>query len=237
MRCLHIKELLKYKNSGEDHIEEKNNTSYFLEYFFMLAVTFINCIISFVCYRLSYEIIIPAFFTIIVCIIVLWTKQLSKKALYLLDILNILGAIVVGGLIASIASGSTDLMTGIFCGIVIMDVFSFTKAGGKTPNTKLAGHTNTLARLSICLPIPKKRGVQPIIGIGDLLYYSLIMMYSLKSNGMPAGWAAFLLILAGQLTNILFISIIRHKHWYRGFPATLFPGMFFVAAAFLNKWL
>jgi hypothetical protein len=211
-------------------MQEDQNKNFLWEYLFIWVVTLVSSIISFLCYNLKVEIMFVTFLVILICVIPLWKKQLSKKILYLLDMLNLLGAIVLGYLITLLFADSTGSMIGFVCGVAIMDVFSFTKAGKNTLNAKLANQTNTLARLSICLPIPKKQGLQPIIGVGDLVYYSLLMMYSLKSNTLPNGWTVFLLILVGQLINILFISIFKHRHWYKGFPATLFPGVLFVIA-------
>jgi hypothetical protein len=167
----------------------------------------------------------------------LWTKKLSKKTLYFLDILNLLETNLIGYLIIFFVSTSADTMIGILCGVIIADVFSFTKSGKNTPNAKVIGNVNTLARLSICLPVPKKQGLSPIIGVGDLIYYSMIITHSIKYQGISVGYISFLLILAGQLVNILFISIIIRKNWYKGFPATLFPGVFFIAAALINNWI
>jgi hypothetical protein len=186
---------------------------------------------------LSYNIVIPAFCIILIFIILLWTKKLSKKTLYFLDILNLLEANLVGYLIIYIVISSSDTMIGILCGVIVADVFSFTKSGKNTLNAKLVGNINTLAKLSICLPVPKKQGLSPIVGVGDLIFYSMIIMHSIKYQGISVGYISFLLILAGQTANILFISIIIRKNWYKGFPATLFPGVFFIAAALINNWL
>lgn len=214
-------------------MQEEQNKSFLWEYLYMLAVTFVCCIISFLCYNLKSEIIIALFLAILICVIDLWKKQLSKKTLYLLDVLNLLGAVLIGYFITFFLADSTGSMIGFVCGVAIMDVFSFAKAGKNTLNAKLINQTYTLARLSICLPVPEKQGLRPIIGVGDLTYYSAIMMFSFKLKGLSNGWAFFLLILAGQLINILFISIFKRKPWYKGFPATLFPGVLFLIAVYI----
>jgi hypothetical protein len=140
--------------------------------------------------------------------------------------LNLFGAVMLGCILSFIVS--KDLMIGIICGAVIMDVLSFTKYGKNTLNAKLSQQTYTLARLSICLPVVKKQGLQPIIGVGDLVFYSLLMTFAIKAT-LGSDWLGItLLILAGQGLNILLISMFIHKSWYKGFPATLFPGVFFI---------
>lgn len=158
-------------------MQKDQNKNFLWEYLYILVITLISCIASFLCYKLQYEIIIAAFFIILICIIYMWKKLLSKKILFLLDVLNLLDAVVIGYLINFFIAGSTESMIGFVCGVAIMDMFSFTKAGKNTFNAKLTNQTNTLARLSICLPVPEKQGLQPIIGVGDLAYYSSIMMY------------------------------------------------------------
>jgi hypothetical protein len=109
-------------------------------------------------------------------VIYLWKKSMSKKVLYLLSLLNLFSAVLLGSILSFIVS--KDLMIGILCGAVIMDGLSFTAYGGSD------------------------------------------------------WWVTILLILAGQLLNVLFISMFIHKNWYRGFPATLFPGVLFICFFF-----
>jgi hypothetical protein len=155
---------------------------------------------------------------------------MSKKVLYQLNVLNLFGAAMLGSVLSFIVS--KDTMIGIIYGAVIMDVLSFTRYGKNTLNAKLSERTYTLTRLSICLPVLKKQGLHPIIGVGDLVFYSLLMAFAIKAT-LGSGWlVAILLILAGQMVNILFISMFIHKTWYRGFPATLFPGILFICFFF-----
>jgi hypothetical protein len=159
--------------------------------------------------------------------ILLWSRKLSKKTLYLNNILNILAANLIAYFLIGYLMKSQDTITGLIIGVVGMDVFSFTKRGKNTLNAKLAGNINTLARLSICLPIPGHPGLQQIIGIGDLLYYSIITMYYINAYGMLTGLKAGMIILFGQIVNIISTEVLKkiQKEQYKGFPATLFPGL------------
>jgi hypothetical protein len=177
--------------------------------------------------------IIPVLFVTLGLIIV-WKKALSKKLLYFNNLLLLLFPACLAYFAVSYVIHSTDIIIGLVAGVAVMDVYSFTKRGKNTLNAKACGNMNTLARLSVCLPVPKKPGLQPIIGVGDLTYYSLIMMYFVKSDGMKAGAITFLIILLGQLINILSIIYVKKKQLFNGFPATLFPGLFIFIAVVLN---
>jgi len=202
-------------------------------YFYMMAVTLVSCGLTYIGYRIKFAILAVAFCVILAGIIILWNTKLSRKLLYLLDIINILGTAVAGNMIMYLINGSRDITIGLLCGVALMDVFSFTRAGRSTLNAKLSGKNDTLARLSICMPIPGRKGLQPLIGVGDLTYYSLMMSFSLTVKGAPTECIAVALITAGQLINILFISIFKRSSRYKGFPATFFPGLLYIAALFI----
>lgn len=197
-------------------------------YSYMLGITSIICILAALVNKITLMVISIVFLINIVGIIVLWTRPLSKKSLYLLNIFNILAASSFAYLIIAFLIDSIESFVVMITIIVVMDVFSFTKKGKMTPNARLMNNNNALARLCICLPVPKKPGLQPVIGVGDLYFYSAIMFFSLHTFGVSVLGKVFLLIFVGQLTNIILISIIKNKVWYKGFPATLFPGAFYL---------
>jgi len=198
------------------------------EFGYMLGMTAIICILSFLFSVMSLPVAILVLLLDITGIVVLWLKPLSRKSLYLLNVLNSLGAASLAYLIVNVIIKSVDSFAAMIIIIVVMDVFSFTKAGKKTPNAKLVHNNNTLARLCICLPVAGKPGLRPIIGVGDLYFYSAILLFSLHIFDGNVFGLIFLLLLLGQLANIIFISIIKNKIWYKGFPATLFPGIFYL---------
>jgi len=203
------------------------------EYGYMLIMTAISCILAF----LLNKMILPTIFILLIVnlagIVVLWIKPLSRKLLYLLNVLNCLASVSFAYLLVTVFIKSVDNFFSVVIIIVVMDVFSFTKAGKNTPNARLINKNNTLARLSICLPVPGKLGLQPIIGVGDLYFYSAISVFSLHIFSANFFCYILLLVLVGQLINILLISLIKNKTWYKGFPATLFPGIFYLIIMYI----
>jgi len=204
------------------------------EYGYMLGMTAIICILAFFLNKMALPVIIIVFLVDIAGIVVLWSRSLSRKLLYLLNVLNSLAAASLAYLLVTVLIKSVDSFLAVIIIIVVMDVFSFTKAGKITPNSRLVNNNNTLARLCICLPVAGKPGLQPIIGVGDLYFYSAILSFSLHNFGVNIWSKIFLLILVGQLVNIALISIIKNKIWYKGFPATLFPGIFYLIVLFIS---
>lgn len=202
------------------------------EYGYMLGMTAISGILAFLMNKMSLPVILILFLVDLAGIIVLWLKPLSRKLLYILNVLNCLASVSFAYLLITAFIKSVDSFVAFIIILVVMDVFSFTKAGKKTPNAKLISNNNALPRLSICLPVPDKPGLQPIIGVGDLYFYGTISVFSIHHFGMSVFGYIVLLILAGQLINILLISYIKEKVWYKGFPATLFPGIFYLLILF-----
>lgn len=202
------------------------------EYGYMIGMTAISCILSFLLSKIALPVISILFLVDIAGIVVLWTRPLSRRLLYFLNVLNSLASVSFAYLLVTVFIKSIDSFITVVVIIVVMDVFSFTKAGKKTPNARLINN-NTLARLSICLPVPGKPGLQPIIGVGDLYFYSVIAVFSLHNFGLDIFGNILLLILAAQLINILLISLIKNKTWYKGFPATLFPGIFYLIVMYI----
>lgn len=198
------------------------------EYGYMLGMTAISCILASLLNRLILPVIFILFLVVFAGIVALWAKPLSRNLLYLLNVLNSLASVSFAYLLVTGFLKSVESFASVVVIIIVMDVFSFTKVGKKTPNSRLINNKNTLARLSICLPVPGKPGLQPIIGVGDLYFYSAISVFSLHIFSANAFVYILLFVLAGQLINILFISMIKNKIWYKGFPATLFPGIFYL---------
>ncbi len=201
---------------------------------FMALITGLICALTALLYEVQSIIIIISFVVILGLNIVLWKRKLSKGLLYAHNLLNILGAITFGYLISNITVHSKDALFGLIVGYVAMDVFSFTRRGGFLPNSKLMNQSDMLARLSISLPLPKLKGLFPIIGIGDMAYYSMITMSTLKACGISELLTIMSILFIGQLLNIGCILIISSKKWYKGFPATLMPGVLFLISIITN---
>lgn len=211
-------------------MNEKKHDNYYMEYICMLVITAIICSISFIIYKLPTLIMIISFIVIIAATVLLWLRKLTKKNLYFNDVLNLLLPNIIALFFVSNVIKSKSGIMGFMLGVAIMDMFSFTKRGKNTLNAKLVGNINTMARLSICLPIPGKPGLQQIIGVGDLFYYSMMTMYYIHFAGASAGLKTALIIFIGQLVNIVSIVLLKiiQKSRYKGFPATLFPCVFVI---------
>lgn len=196
----------------------------------MLSLTMVIGILPFLFIRLSFQFVLVLLVITLIGVLVVWKKPLSKKLLYINNILLLCAPLCISYVLSISFIHDMDTFIGMVAAVVIMDVFSFMKLGKNTLNAKLSGNINSLARLSICLPVPKKSGLQPIIGVGDLNYYSFIVIFSLKTGGPSTGLSAFFILLMGQIVNLICIAIMKKRQWKKGFPATLFPGIFIVIA-------
>lgn len=205
------------------------------EYSYILGITIIICILAAFINKATLPITAIIFLVALAVIILLWMKPLSKNVLYMLNVLNSLASVSLASLLITLLINNVDSMIAVISATVVSDVFSFTKKGKSTANARLANNNNTLARLSICLPVPGKQGLLPLIGVGDLYFYSIILFFSLHIFGAYIVGKVFLLIIAGQLANIILIAMIKDKTWYRGFPATLCPGIFYLAFLFIQS--
>jgi hypothetical protein len=200
----------------------------------MIILTIVIGVLPFFFVQLSYQLVLAVFAITLFGVLVVWKKPLSKKLLYINNLLLIFASLCITHILIFVFALSTDSLIGVLAGVAIMDFISFTRAGRITLNAKLVGNMNLLARFSIVLPVPKKPGLQPIIGVGDLTYYSLITMFFLKTDGITAGLISALIIFVGQCVNIIFIAIMKKRQWAKGFPATMFPGLFILIAIFFN---
>lgn len=217
-------------------MNEKKHDNYYLEYICILVITCIICTISFIICRLPTLIMLISLIVIMAATFLLWLRKLTRKNLYLNDVLNLLAPNIIALFFVSNLIKSKSVIIGFMFGVAIMDVFSFTKRGKNTLNAILVGNINTMARLSICLPIPGKPGLQQIIGVGDLFYYSMITMYYIHFAGTLTGLKVAVIIFIGQLVNIVSIILLKRiqKNRYKGFPATLFPSVFIIIADCLH---
>ena len=158
----------------------------------------------------------------------IWKRRISRTVIYLHNGLNMISAPALAYLLSSSIFAVESTVICAVVGIVAMDLISFTKKGRFTLNAKLMAQYTTAARLSICLPVPGKRGLTPVIGAGDLVFYAVLTMVSLRSAGEAGPLFAELIILGGQLLNIAVILAVKDRTGFKGFPATLMPGLLFV---------
>lgn len=215
-------------------MSEHQNNNYLWEYLYIISLTIIIGILSFLFFWLPFQLVLVLLAITIISLIAAWKMPLSKKLLYINNLLLLVAPLCFTYFITYIFIHEVSSFIGMIAGVAIMDVFSFTRSGRNTLNAKLSSNVNSLARLSVCLPVSKKPGLQPVIGAGDLTYYSFITMFSLKTGGTAAGLIAITIILIGQLVNIILIAIMKKKHYTKGFPATLFPGLFIIVAIILH---
>jgi len=215
-------------------MNKNNKPNYLWEYLYIISLTIIIGFLTFLFFQFHFQLVIILFAITIIGVLFVWKRPLSKKLLSINNILLLCAPLCITYIITSTFIQSTESFLGVIIGVAAADVFSFTRSGRNTLNAKVISNTNSLARLSICLPVPKKPGLQPILGVGDLTYYSLIAMFSLKTGGTKAGLIAVLILFAGQILNIVFIAIMKKRQWTKGFPATLFPGMFMIIALLMN---
>lgn len=215
-----------------DNTKRKN---FILAYIYIIAITFLVIALSYISIKIPILPMMITFIFVIAAICFVWKRKLSKFILYVNNVLLLLATNIIAYILVNYVIKSLDSLNGIVVSVSVIDVISFTKLGKHTLNAKLMNNTNSLARLSVCLPLPKVPGLLPIIGAGDLQYYSMITMYYIKTAGNMAGLYAALILVIGQLINIIAILILKkiQKERYKGFPATLFPGMFiFIANIF-----
>ena len=209
-------------------MNESKKINLYWEYLYMLVLTAIICLLPLLYYQAPVSVMLITLLLALIIIIIIWRRSLSKRLLYFLDLLNIFVAGSLAFLVMLILRNTPNTIITLITFIVLYDVYSFTKRGKHTLNAKLISQASTLVRLSICLPVPGKPGLQPIIGIGDLYFYSVMALFALDTYGTMSYSKVVIILIAGQLGNILIISLIKNKSWYKGFPATLFPGMFYL---------
>lgn len=213
-----------YKNGDIENMKRK----LFWEFIYMIIITAAICSTTLLYYQMTIPVMATIFVIALTVIIIIWKKPMSRNLLLILNILNVIAVACFAYFLVHIMKQSPASIYGFIAAVITMDVFSFTKRGKNTMNAKLMNNTSALPRLSICLPVPKKPGLQPIIGIGDLNFYSVMTLFALNINGFSSFYIVTLLLVTGQLLNILVISLIKNKTWYRGFPATLFPGLIYL---------
>lgn len=213
-------------------MKPKQCTYFSVEYSLIIVITLITCALTFISYRILAEVMLIILVFGMAALVFLWRRKLTRNSLYLNNILNLFVADIAAYFLIRYVAISIDTLIGFIAGVAAIDVLSFTKHGKNTPNAKLMSNINTIARLSICLPVPGKPGLQPIIGVGDLLYYSVITMYYVQTGGALIGFHSALFLIAGQILNIIGIMVLKKclKEQYKGFPATLFPGILIIIA-------
>ena len=207
--------------------KNRNKFAYFWIIFYIIMLSLTNILLAFLISHLSILSIIIALAIVIVLAIWTWRQPFQDNVLYLHDVSNMLGGILLG-ILAAYWLSSQEKLISFLIPIAIIDFISFTRFGRWTPNRKLIENKTIAKRLSICMPIPGFSGLYQITGIGDMFVFALIVGATLKIWGIHAIWMAISAIIVGQIPNIIGMLSFKNKPWYRGIPATSFPVLIFV---------
>ena len=207
--------------------KNRNKFAYFWISFYIIMLSLTNILLAFLISHLSILSIIIALAIMIVLGIWAWRQPFQDNILYLHDVSNMLGGILLG-ILAAYWLSSQEKLISFLIPIAIIDFISFTRFGRWTPNRKLIENKTIAKRLSICMPIPGFSGLYQITGIGDMFVFALIVGATLKIWGIHAIWMAISAIIVGQIPNIIGMLSFKNKPWYRGIPATSFPVLIFV---------
>ncbi len=212
-------------------MRQKSDPVFTWMYFYMIGLTVLICFLNLICYPIPELFLLFLLFISLTGMILIWRRTLTRRLLLFNNLLLLLFPLCLSHLLLSHFITSVDAVMQVVSAIAVMDVISFTRAGRHTLNAKLVANRSALSRLSICLPVPKRPGLQPIIGVGDMFYYSFITTYFVGSASDMDALTAIFLLCAGQLTNIICILHMRKRAGYKGFPATIFPGVFILIAS------
>ncbi|MCD6466542.1 MAG: hypothetical protein J7L10_01315, partial [Methanomicrobia archaeon] len=203
--------------------------------FYIILLSLANILLAFLISHLSILLIIIALAIVIVLAIWTWRQPFQDNVLYLHDVSNMLGGILLG-ILAAYWLSSQEKLISFLIPIAIIDFISFTRFGKWTPNRKLIENKTFAKRLSICMPIPGFSGLYQITGVGDMFVFALIVGATLKIWGIHAIWMAISAIIVGQIPNLIGMLSFKNKPWYRGIPATSLPVLIFVITILLTNF-
>ncbi|WP_150275480.1 hypothetical protein [Paenibacillus tepidiphilus] len=198
------------------------------EFLYMLLLTLLMIVLALAAQRINPGIAVLVLAAGVAMSVWLWKQELSVKVLYRHNVLNVVCALALAVLIPALLKIDLSGYLSILSAVIVADMLSFLRIGRRTPNAKLMGNRQSLARLSICLPLPGRPGLTPIIGVGDLMFYALLTLAALQFPQALHPWIALPLVVLGQLLDIVLIVAAERRKGYKGFPATLMPGVLFI---------
>ena len=213
--------------------KNRNKFAYFWITFYMIMLSLVNILLASLISHLSIPLIIMSLAIVTVLTIWAWRQSFRDNILYLHDISNMLGGILLG-ILAACWLSSQEILISFLVPIAIIDFISFTRFGGWSPNRKLGENIPLAKRLSICMSIPGFSGLYQITGVGDMFVFALITGATLKIWGISAIWMAITAIIVGQIPNIVSMLYFKSKSWYRGIPAASFPILIFIIITLAN---
>lgn len=125
-------------------------------------------------------------------------------------------------------------LLGIIIGVAISDVLSFTKSriGEKTTNSIVSRKTSLLEKLLIYVNIKEYSNLLPILGVGDIIFFSLLVssLYQINPDYLLQSVA---LLILGVIINYICIYFSCKRKGYKGFPGTLGPSITFMIFIFI----
>jgi len=215
--------------------KNRNKFAYFWISFYIIMLSLANILLAFLISHLSILLIIIILAIVMLLGIWAWRQPFQDNVLYLHDVSNMFGGILLG-ILAAYWLSSQEKLISFLIPIAIIDFISFTRFGKWTPNRKLIENKTIAKRLSICMPIPGFSGLYQITGIGDMFVFALIVGSTLKIWGIHAIWMAISAIIVGQIPNLIGMLSFKNKPWYRGIPATSLPVLIFVITILLTNF-
>jgi|GEM_PF-2237923 len=215
--------------------KNRNKFAYFWISFYIIMLSLANILLAFLISHLSILLIIITLAIVMLLGIWAWRQPFQDNVLYLHDVSNMLGGILLG-ILAAYWLSSQEKLISFLIPIAIIDFISFTRFGKWTPNRKLIENKTIAKRLSICMPIPGFSGLYQITGVGDMFVFALIVGSTLKIWGIHAIWMAISAIIVGQIPNLIGMLSFKNKPWYRGIPATSLPVLIFVITILLTNF-
>lgn len=215
--------------------KNRNKFAYFWISFYIIMLSLANILLAFLISHLSILLIIITLAIVMLLGIWAWRQPFQDNILYLHDVSNMLGGILLG-ILAAYWLSSQEKLISFLIPIAIIDFISFTRFGKWTPNRKLIENKTIAKRLSICMPIPGFSGLYQITGVGDMFVFALIVGATLKIWGIHAIWMAISAIIVGQIPNLIGMLSFKNKPWYRGIPATSLPVLIFVITILLTNF-
>ncbi|RLC66942.1 MAG: hypothetical protein DRI52_11390 [Chloroflexi bacterium] len=215
--------------------ERKPNHAYLVwAGFYMGLLSLVNILLAFLISLLPTFLLAITAGAIAILIVWAWRQGLRNSILHVHSVLNMLGGAALGVLAAHWLADQARVIE-FLAGFAVMDFISFTRFGKWTLNRKLMQSGPLLRRLSVSLPLPGFSEPYPIIGIGDIFCFALIVGATLQIWGPSFLWMAVGAVGLGQALNVACLALFRHKPWYRSLPTTSFPVLIFILTVLVQN--
>lgn len=204
-------------------------------YFYLFIVTIITIIVSNIILFFAYNkivLIVCSGISLIFMMAYLRSHFDREKLLVMSRVVFVVG-VVLGITIGNLMD--SDIFLGVLIAVPLGDILSFTKTkvGENSTNARILKNISVASKLFIYVK-KKKDHLIPLIGVGDICFYSLLMSFVYKlSSKLIFKYDIFLIM--GCLLNCILIMLIHKKKWFKGFPATLGPAVLTFIFFLYNK--